>query len=254
MNLGFMQRFREAKRDMQRRGMSASVALATLEAEKQEYENMDPKKLLKTVDLATSVVAEPIMGADLSSYLELARSAGLKGIVEQIEEDFAEQKKEYTQKAKSNALRRFLSENGISVYETGSVYDYMQHITPDGMQWGWCIASLGNNELQIQDLASGGKLPMYSKPIPDAVIMTMTKIQEQFPTAIFEVTDIFRQQRPDPFLRVYLREATDNKVYVRRESIPLSFNNEGTAISSFMKPSEFFIIERWDEPAYRMSR
>lgn len=63
----------------------------------------------------------------------------------------------------------------------------------------------------------------YDKPIPEAVLITAGKIKDAFPEAVFQVTDIRDMRDPDPFMRV----TVDNG-------------------------STWFIIERWDEPAFRM--
>lgn len=62
---------------------------------------------------------------------------------------------------------------------------------------------------------------LYKKPIPAPVLMTMAKIREAFPEVRFEVTDIEELPKGDPFLRA---------------------GQHGT----------WFIIERWDEPGFRM--
>lgn len=62
----------------------------------------------------------------------------------------------------------------------------------------------------------------YKKIIPPAALMTMTKIRDAYRDVMFEVSDITEIPKGDPFLRCSL----DGK--------------------------EWFIIERWDEPGFRM--
>lgn len=139
-------------------------------------------------------------------YLELARKAGFDGATKAI----ALKKSE----AAIYLFRAFLAENGITVYQEDAVNRYMNSITPFEMRWGW---------LGLDSSASARLSMVYEKPIPLAVLMTMAKIREAFPDAVFQVADIYYLPKGDPFLRVAL---------------------SGT--------SEWFIIERWDEPGFRM--
>lgn len=61
----------------------------------------------------------------------------------------------------------------------------------------------------------------YTRIIPEAVLLTMIKIREAFLDVEFEVTD-YETPRPDPFLRCRIPD------------------------------SEWYIIEKWDEPRFRM--
>lgn len=150
-----------------------------------------------------NLVPEPVSAVDVeqeideNEYRKLAQRAGFFGVEQVLKQRAAV--------AKSHALRNFLAENGICVYPEDQVWRYMNSVTPSDQIWRWTW--LGD----------------YYKPIPEAVLMTMAKIQEAFPNdLVFEVTDIYAMPKGDPFLRVRI---------------------SGTA--------ESFIIERWDEPKFR---
>lgn len=116
---------------------------------------------------------------------------------------------------RSGELRAFLIENSIEVYTELAVYKYMTRITPGGHEWGWVPL----NERARQNATR--MTDHYTKPIPTPVLLTMERIIDAFADAKFQVTDISRIERPDPFLRVSVDGET------------------------------WFIIERWDEPAFR---
>jgi len=117
----------------------------------------------------------------------------------------------------SDQLRNFLSENGICVYDRQRVRRYMDSITPSGSEWIWA-------PIAYRDPIAPWDIPTaaYRKAIPMPVLMTIAKIREAFPEAEFFVTDIRRLPKGDPFLSVR------------------------------MPGEELFIIERWDEPGFRM--
>lgn len=110
------------------------------------------------------------------------------------------------------ALRECLAENGICVYDNAKVERYMNSITPPDHRWYWLPLS-SSSSVYLREI--------YTKPIPKAVLLTMMKIREAIPQAEFEVTDIQEMPKGDPFLRVGLHR-------------------------------QWFIIERWDEPGFRM--
>ena len=132
-------------------------------------------------------------------YLKLAEHAGFPGA--RVAIDRAKET------IRINAFRRFLSENGITVYNAKAVERYMNSVTPNDSRWEW--VSVGS----------------YTKAIPEAVLMTMAKIRDAYPLAVFDVTEITWHPRAiDPFLRVALTRGPDYP---------------------------WFIIERWDEPTFR---
>jgi len=156
------------------------------------------------------LVPEPVSvtavsdGVDENEYRKLAEKAGFLN---------AETAIKVRQKTiESHQLREFLAKNGICVYPENKVHRYMHSITPKNCTWLW--RPLNHN---------GGFHNPYSKPIPEVVLMTIVKIRESFPNALFEVTDIEELPKGDPFLRVRIPHTTDS-----------------------------FIIERWDEPKFRM--
>ncbi len=150
-----------------------------------------PKK--QTIDIGD----EPEAFSE-AEYMELAKKAGFHRAIVAIDK---EKVRTVTRK-----LRRFLAANGITVYNDNRVNTYMNSITPTNHRWRW-------NEVN----GSGN----YSEPIPQAVLMTMAKIREAFPSVLFEITEIYDVPKGDPFLRCGIGE-------------------------------EKFIIERWNEPGFRM--
>lgn len=159
-----------------------------------------PKKQAITQD-------KPIGLADIDQveYLALAKKAGFERgeyAIQSANDDHAEH-------TKVSALRNFLAENGICVYQERAVDRYMNSITPRDHEWNWTWVNSSHHHQA-----------RYVKPIPVAVLLTMIKIREAFPNVLFQITDITRMVKGDPFLRV-------------------GFN--GT----------WFIIERWDEPGFR---
>lgn len=157
------------------------------------------------------------------NYRELAKKAGFEG----VEKAISVAKMENA----TDLLRRFLSESGLAVYEDLAVRKYMNSITPTGKEWVWvCTRSVGYDSYihrwsweRMEYREERGR-EVYSKPIPEAVLITMGKIREQFSGAVFEITDIRDipvSSKLDPFLRVTVDGAN------------------------------WFIIERWDEPKFR---
>lgn len=113
---------------------------------------------------------------------------------------------------RTTQLRRFLAENGICVYDARAVNRYMKSITPAGKMWSWYDVKRSEYVERAY----------YTKPLPAAVLMTMATIREAFPNIWFQVTDIHDLPKGDPFLRC------------------------------FLPGGDAFIIERWDEPGFRM--
>lgn len=157
------------------------------------------------------LVPEPVTATtyddtiDEQEYLKLAKKAGYDATAA-----IAERQMEI----KSCLLRNFLAENGICVYPENKVIRYMNSVTPAYHRWTW----------RRVDRSERSQYGPYSKPIPEAVLMTMVKIREAFPDGVvFEVTDIEMMPAGDPFLRVRIKNTQEN-----------------------------FIIERWNEPRFRM--
>lgn len=148
-----------------------------------------------------SVSAPQLEDIDEAAYLELSQRAGFDGAEVVM--------RRRAQERDRTAFRRFLSENGICVYDADTVWNYMNSITPNGFGWMWVSTRRVENGY------------WYVKPIPTPVLMTMAKIRERYPEARFDVTDIQRMPKGDPFLRVDIH-------------------------------GETLIIERWDEPGFRM--
>lgn len=125
----------------------------------------------------------------------------------------------------SVSLMKFLAENGISVYEDKAVRTYMDKITPRHKEWYWrpLTSNANGHQWRFDDtgyVAISASGP-YDKPIPEAVLMTMGKIRDEYQNIQFEITDIQDIPKPDPFLRC-----------------SVDGNN-------------WLIIERWDEPKFR---
>jgi len=118
-------------------------------------------------------------------------------------------------KKRTVMLRDWLAENGITVYPAKSVIRYMDSITPKGKEWFWSPVNAN-----AMSRFSG---EYYNKPIPAEVLMVMGKIRDSFTDIAFEVTDMRNVEHPDPFLRCRIKG-----------------------------DDEAFIIERWDEPKFRM--
>lgn len=239
-----MKWLREIKDQLQAMNERDSKAVAVVEAVEAAIKPAAAVALphgLRTVDIA-GAIAKPIPTVDSETqrYMELARSAGLTGVVSEMEAKLKAETDQVTLYNKSAALRQFLSENGITVYDKSSVENYMERITPQRKRWVWTVATTGVGATLPN--WEGYTIETYSKPIPDAVIMTIQKIRDAFPTSIFEVTDILEVPKGDPFLRVSLEETgrwgaeSDSEKRAR----------------VYFKAAHSFIIERWDEPGFRM--
>lgn len=200
---------------------------------------------------AVEVGEEPKCELDTELYESLAKSIGWGGATAAIRME--------TRPQRLYKFRQFLAENGICVFDEKRVREYMDAEvakvnkgkrqmpqTATAMTWAmlpstvyedlkhWVWVPLGPRSATPAEQSvltprmfsvaffTGSSAPTsYEKPIPIPVLMTAKTIKDEFPDATFEVTDIVNVPKPDPFLAV---------VY------------EG----------QRFIIERWDEPGFRM--
>lgn len=131
-------------------------------------------------------------------------------------------------------IRRFFSENGVRVYSEHRVKTYLdahygaadRSMSPRAA-WGWRPLRAADAVAgQWQSWDRNGMVLLgeqaYSKAVPLPVLYTVEKIADKFPDAHFYVSDeIHREKRiEDPFLLCMFRQ-------------------------------NGFIVEKWDEPAYR---
>lgn len=131
-------------------------------------------------------------------------------------------------------FKRFMAENGVTVYNTAKVAEYLHSICPRGHNVVWLPVNndyghrLGMNRSgAIWANSARGVFGVYSKPLPIPVLYTMCKFTEskgEFNDVTFYASD-FALPDGDPFLAVLM----------------------GDEISA----DEFFVIERWDEPGFR---
>lgn len=131
----------------------------------------------------------------------------------------------------SERFKGFISERGLTVYSRPQVDEYLHHkyALPKSnvtslVQWGWRPLRAVDQVKGHADAKNGvvqrGATP-YSKPIPYPVLLTVKDIRDSFPSARFYVSDEMHAERiPDPFLLVEIG-------------------------------GESFVVERWDEPAFR---
>ena len=153
-------------------------------------------------------------------YEKLARDAGFSG--------FYKVQHDVEQQARLSKFRKFLSENGICIYDTEKVQKYLDRLRPSGTDVVWCGLDGRIAAANFKDMNYNGSTQMYynriggyTKPIPEVPLMTLAKIRTEFPQAVGYVSDFMYMQQGDPFLAVRYED-------------------------------EFFIIERWDEPGFRM--
>lgn len=147
-----------------------------------------------------------------SDYLDLASKAGFGNANRVLKARSAERE--------IAKFRAFLNENNIPVFLESSVVRYMGSVTPPGRDWTW---------------VSAGE---YDRPIPYPVLRTMARIRETYPEARFEISEITKVPKPDPFLRVGIQPLQPGPYEPRTRAYP----------------DEWFIIERWDEPAFRVDQ
>jgi hypothetical protein len=128
-------------------------------------------------------------------------------------------------------LTSYLAKNSITVYPASAVKSYMQKRIdelpkPKGYsKWAWKWYALRFSDMRIK----GDKMvrELYKKPVPVEVLMAAEKIADDLGSGVrFYVSDIAKNERPtqrdvDPFLAVSC------------DAVPR------------------FIIERWNEPAFR---
>jgi hypothetical protein len=203
------------------------------------------------------VVADELCG-EMREYNALTKELGIKNPQARLEE-----------------LKAFLSENCITVYPLDKVDLYLQEkAKAAGPQVAWCWKPVRviDRRLNIRGFRSGaalqalirqqtemsrimtfrgdplmfevdmasGEVQIAPRPIPQPVwhglfsesvyphaipvvpLMAMKIIQDAFPEAQFFASD-YEVQNPDPFLAVMLPDTPD-----------------------------LFVIERWDEPGFRM--
>ncbi len=130
--------------------------------------------------------------------------------------------------ARLHDLKAFLAENGICIYDINSVNKYMNAVVRkinrsaswNRTWWSFLFDVPQKFTWEWRPLSSSQYSRGYQQPIPIPVLMTISKIREAFPYAQFSVTEI-SQAGGDPFLGVHYC-------------------------------GEFFVIERWDEPGFRM--
>lgn len=178
---------------------------------------------------------EPQLEFNEAEYRELAKSVGWTGCEAAISMEL--------RPLRLYEFRKFLAVNGICVFDEKRVREYMDEQVAqvnkkipkrrDGLdgrkQWVWSPLDGQPEQAQSSNqwttfMSIGAdfvRVSRYEKPIPLPVLMTAKTIKDQFPNATFEVTDITNVPRPDPFLSV-------------------------------LYEGERFIIERWDEPGFRM--
>lgn len=168
-----------------------------------------------------AVMDEPERETPTPGYSELAQRAGFANWRQAIEGS--------TQEKDARDFRRFLAAEGICVFETEKVFAYLLKIRPEGKE---IIFHRVNASGFMQLMKYVGLTPLmtalsdlartcYAKPIPEPVLMTMATIRERYPRADFFVSDFVDVPKGDPFLAVRYAD-------------------------------QFFIIERWDEPGFRM--
>jgi hypothetical protein len=129
----------------------------------------------------------------------------------------------------------WLSAQGLRVYHYGEVQEYLhaQYKVPVGnitplVVWGWRpLRAVDQIVNQARSLANGSLQPSvtpYAKPIPYPVLRTVKAVRDAFPAAHFFVSDEMQaEQIPDPFLLVELG-------------------------------GKHYVIERWNEPAFRATK
>lgn len=137
---------------------------------------------------------------------------------------------------KSNELRQYLRDAGIRVYPMDAVQKYLngKYGEADGQRgakWVWKPLRSADG-LSIHGAWQSGHLvngavareqAPYGKPVPLPVLLTVERIADKFPDALFFVSDEYDAPPiGDPFLAVVYGE-----------------------------DSEPVIVERWDEPVFR---
>lgn len=183
---------------------------------------------------------EMLAGAEEKEYAALAQRAGFVGYGKVTTELNFEQNR--------SAFREHLAENGISAYSANDVARYLWHMAPVGyspvlipMRERYDMPNEEARKLYLLNrqgrifsniLSNPADNPApYSKPIPKEVLLTIIKLKTPpfIASTDFFVTDFMEDARiyakpVDPFLAV-------------------RFQNR-----------DWYFIERWDEPMFRMSK
>lgn len=130
------------------------------------------------------------------------------------------------------AFKALVPQLGLRIYDRAEVQEYLHclykipvgDLTP-AVTWGWRPLRAIDQNLVSALVQFNGKVQravaLYSKPIPYPVLLTVKAVRDACPSARFFVSDEMQGERiPDPFLLVQIA-------------------------------GEEFVIERWDEPAFR---
>lgn len=200
-------------RDQER--VSASVQLDNILPLSPQPERTQPIMDTATIDASRQPVTATLERSEIDEYARLSKELGISSPAVRVEE-----------------LKAFFAENGITVYPLEKVDAYLREkvrteTKSEGHVWVWRPLRERDGVVNQQSRFSGyghgdGQERVYAKPIPLPVLMTVKKIQDAFPEAQFHASD-YAVRKPDPFLAVM---------------IPGWF--------------ELFVIERWDEPGFRM--
>ena len=130
-------------------------------------------------------------------------------------------------------LVEYLHEQGIAPYDYKAVCFYMHEVVQQlnhsaqnrrmPSVWGDWAGGV-EHEWRWSPLrkCDGEKSELYTKPIPEPVLMTVAGLVERFgERVVLEISDLYTMPKPDPFLAVSVRGG------------------------------ERYVIERWDEPSFR---
>jgi hypothetical protein len=132
-------------------------------------------------------------------------------------------------------VKAVVRDQGLRVYARDEVQNYLhaQYGVPintvtASVVWGWRPLRVADQRIVGMWASSNGAVqygaPLYTKPIPYPVLLTIKAIRDAAPSARFYVSDEFTKERiPDPFLLVEVA-------------------------------GDQFVIERWDEPSFRGTR
>jgi hypothetical protein len=132
-------------------------------------------------------------------------------------------------------FKAYVHDAGLRVYDRAEVQEYLhaKYGVPPGnitahVVWGWRPLRAVDQRTVGTGQSANGVIqygaPLYAKPIPYPVLLTIKAVRDAAPSAHFYVSDDFNRERiPDPFLLVEVGE-------------------------------EQFVIERWDEPSFRGTR
>lgn len=116
--------------------------------------------------------------------------------------------------AVTELLKLFLVDNNICVYPLHKVHDYMDY-RYGRYSWGWS---------QLRDSDHPNRPDMYRGQIPLPVLERIEQLDAAFPNQL--LFEIASEGRGDPFLSVRLLSSIDD--------------------------NERLVIERWDEPGFRL--